>query len=303
MADQQELLEQQKAQCIFCKIVAGEIESLKVHEDDDFLAIMDIRPAAPGHVLLLPKEHIPILPVMPQEQQSKIFALAASLADAQKSALICESVTIMSASGHVAGQQAPHMMLHLIPREKGDGLEMLDALSEKVEQADAVALSPIFQQATVQVLEHLGRSDLVHKEEEEFSDPRAALMAMLEQNDELRKLIIAQPTMVEDYVGKSEKLKKLFEGVDIKALSRLLNQQEENSKKRSGEKQMSASMMSQEELFAFIDGNEGLRTWLLENPKELADKLSENPKLEAFFSGVDVVGLANAYREHWEARS
>ena len=311
---QEELLEQQKKNCIFCKIVSGEVESKKVYEDDAVLAILDIRPAAEGHVILLPKQHAQILQLLPPQEQLGLYQKAIRMAGQLKEAMIAEHVTIFTASGHAAGQQAPHAMLHLIPREKGDGLSALDVQDRSKDQADAVALEPVFRQATEQVLAQLGKQDaLAPKTEvlppeepvpanapattaeeeadvEEFADPNEALEQVLAANDDLRNLIIAQPSFVEDYVQKSPKLAKLFEDVDIHALSRALRAREAESAKK-------ASGMSDEELFTFIDGNEGLRTWLVENPEELAVNISQNKKLQDFFEGVDILQLAKRYRE------
>lgn len=289
---QEEMLEQQKKNCIFCRIVGGEVESLKVYEDERFLAIMDIRPATRGHLLLLPKEHVPILPLLAQDLQQELFAIAARIAKVQKDALVAEWVTILAASGYVAGQQAPHLLLHLIPREKGDGLEKFDLPERTHSQADTLALAPVLKQATAEVLKHYG------KKVEEYADPREALLEMLQSNEELRKLVIAQPSMVEEYVKQSPKLQKLFEGVDIHALSRMLNRQEEEGKPAVA---MRAKEMPEEELFAFIDGNEGLRTWFLEQPEELAARLPENPRLQQLFEGIDIVDLAARYRKRKEA--
>lgn len=313
----EQLLEQQKRNCVFCKIVAGEIASRKVFENERFLAVLDINPAAPGHILLLPKEHFPILPLLPEQQQREIFQLAASLGEAAKEAVIAQRVTVFSASGYAAGQQAPHLLLHIIPREQGDGLEMLDLEQRTTSQPDALALSSLFEKAVLQMLEHLGRAPAPpsapsapeappdaasegSSETAEFEDSRAALEAVLASNPDLRKLIMAQPSLVEDYVEKSPKLRRLFEGVNIKALSIALNRQEEARKDAAGERRKAARDLTEEELFRFIDGNEGLRTWLLQHPQELAANINANPRLQAFFEGVDLMDLSRRYREHAE---
>jgi hypothetical protein len=60
--------------------------------------------------------------------------------------------------------------------------------------------------------------------------------------------------------------------------------------------------MPAEELFAFIDGNEGLRTWMLEHPEELARGIGQNPRLAAFFAGIDIVDCAKRYRAWRQAK-
>ena len=68
----EELKAFQKQQCIFCQIVAGKVSSKKVYEDNICIAILDINPANPGHLLVLPKEHYPIMPLIPEEELKHI---------------------------------------------------------------------------------------------------------------------------------------------------------------------------------------------------------------------------------------
>jgi len=322
----EQLLEQQKKQCVFCKIVNEEIESKKVYEDDKFLAILDIRPAADGHVIVLPKDHVPILAVLPYEHMQQLFILAKKLSDVVREVRAVEKVTIFSASGAAAGQQAPHMLLHIIPREPGDGLDHLDVNNRSVDQADALALSGLFKQATTQVLQQLGRGDILNTkpgavakqitpvptkfesvdesqseqplpasaEVVEYDKPNEAIEALLQQNPDLKRMIIAEPSVVEDYITKSENLKKIFQGVNIKALSLMLRRNEQPAEKPARE-------MTDDELFIFIDGNEGLRQWLLEHPDELAANIGQNAKLQAFFAGVDLLALAKRYKRYKDA--
>lgn len=327
----EQLLAQQKASCVFCKIISGEIPSKKVFEDDSFLAILDIRPATPGHVLLLPKEHVPILPLLPAPQQQKLFETAVWLSKYIREALISQSVTVYVANGFAAGQQAPHLLVHLIPREQGDKLGVLDLQNASVQQPTAVALTSVFAQASAQTLVHLGRADALpdvpakpvvsapsspsssslssspsssgvtpnETLSQEFSSPREALEAVLASNPDLRKLIIAQPDVVMEYVAKSPKLAKLFEGVNIPALSHALRQHEGVTSSPSASAMPRASELAPEALFQFIANNNGLRTWLLEDPKGLEKGLAENPRLAQFLEGIDIVDLADRFRD-WQ---
>lgn len=325
----EQVAEMQRKNCIFCKIVSGEIDSKKVYEDDHFLAILDIRPAVPGHVLFLPKEHVPILPLLTEEQLINYLIVATQVATAVQEAMISQRVTIFAASGYAAGQQAPHLILHIIPRERGDSLDAMDLGTLNIDQPEAVALRKVFEQATTQALLHRKRNDLLHtapppghtpvktavpmetpagptlvKAEgtgpnitpetpaAEFDTTNDALEAVLNMNKDLRDLIIAQPDMVRDYVRKSPKLSKLFEGVNIRALSLMLRRRDETVQTKQ------ASSMTDAELFKFIDGNEGLRTWLLNHPDEFAERVNENPRLQKFFENTDIRLLAKKYRVH-----
>ncbi|NQU79111.1 HIT family protein, partial [Candidatus Woesearchaeota archaeon] len=124
--EQQQMLEEQKKKCIFCQIIEGNIESKKVYEDDLLIGILDIHPATKGHVLLMPKEHYPIMPLIPQETFQHMFRKMKDVDRCVKEALLCKETTIFIANGAAAGQQSQHFMMHIIPREGGDGLDMLD---------------------------------------------------------------------------------------------------------------------------------------------------------------------------------
>ncbi len=116
-------LDQQKADCIFCKIIAGEQESQKVYEDDKILAILDVNPTCKGHILILPKEHYPIMPYLPPETFKHMFGIMPKLIKAVKKATINTGANIIIANGAVAGQKAPHFLVHMFPRENGDNLD------------------------------------------------------------------------------------------------------------------------------------------------------------------------------------
>jgi len=117
----QEIEDMQKKNCIFCHIVSGKVPSKKVFEDDKVLAILDINPASPGHVLLLPKEHFVIMPQMPQDLTSHMMLTAKNISKALLKEQ-AQGTNILIANGAAAGQKAPHFMMHIIPRNEGDGL-------------------------------------------------------------------------------------------------------------------------------------------------------------------------------------
>ena len=114
----EEILELQKQNCPFCKIVAGQIPSSKVLETKNILAILDINPAAKGHCLVLPKEHVPILPIIPPPVFKELFRTAKTITPVLRKTQHAEGTTLFIANGAVAGQQTSHFLYHLIPREK-----------------------------------------------------------------------------------------------------------------------------------------------------------------------------------------
>jgi histidine triad (HIT) family protein len=116
---------QQGQNCIFCSIAAGKIPSKKVYEDEICIAVLDINPAASGHILLLPKKHAAVMPQIEGQEISHMFMVAKSLSNVLLRALKAEGTNIFVANGALAGQRAPHFMIHIIPRKDGDGLSLL----------------------------------------------------------------------------------------------------------------------------------------------------------------------------------
>lgn len=122
----EELREFQKQQCVFCHIIAGKVQSKKIYEDDKCIAVLDINPANPGHMLVLPKEHYSIMPQIPEDEVGYYFKVAKALSQASLKALQSHGTTIFVANGVAAGQKAQHFMIHVIPRVENDnvGLEI-----------------------------------------------------------------------------------------------------------------------------------------------------------------------------------
>lgn len=106
--------------CIFCKIIAGEIPSYCVYEDDDFRAILDVNPSAKGHVIILPKKHAANIFELPDEYAAKVMVVAKKIAKALKETYHCDGVNILQNNGEAAGQTVFHLHVHVIPRFNGD---------------------------------------------------------------------------------------------------------------------------------------------------------------------------------------
>jgi histidine triad (HIT) family protein len=134
-------LEEQKKQCIFCKLISGEMPAKKVFEDDITVAMLDIYPAKKGHVVFLTKEHYPIMPYIPGNEFKHFFGLIPQLSKAIKDGMVTAGINVFIASGGVAGQQAPHFLVHLFPRDKGDGfLNFMFKLNDNSLEEDKVKM-------------------------------------------------------------------------------------------------------------------------------------------------------------------
>lgn len=110
--------------CVFCKIVAGQIPSTKVHEDELTLAFMDIGEVNPGHVLVAVKPHVDNIYGLDDTLAAAVFRTAARVARAVKKAYAPEGMTLYQANGAAAGQTVFHFHLHLVPRCAEDGLRL-----------------------------------------------------------------------------------------------------------------------------------------------------------------------------------
>jgi histidine triad (HIT) family protein len=107
--------------CIFCRIVKGELPCTKVYEDDAVLAFMDIGPIIKGHVLVIPKAHYATLPEVPAELAARVMVVVQKVATALMSALSADGVNVHQSNGACAGQVVPHVHFHVIPRFNDDG--------------------------------------------------------------------------------------------------------------------------------------------------------------------------------------
>ena len=110
--------------CIFCKIVAGELPSTRVDEDERTVAFMDIAPATRGHVLVVPREHSVDLLSVGEEDLRAVASASRRLAARAKERLGADGVNLLNACGAVAFQSVFHFHMHVIPRYEGDGLRL-----------------------------------------------------------------------------------------------------------------------------------------------------------------------------------
>jgi len=131
--------------CIFCKIIAGDIPSFKVYEDDKTLAFMDINPGNPGHVLVVPKAHSPNIFEVPLDDMAVAMVTVQKVARAVRATLDPFGLNIVQANGPGAAQSVQHVHWHVLPRAEGDKLKLnwglvpgdMDAIGALAEQLRA----------------------------------------------------------------------------------------------------------------------------------------------------------------------
>jgi histidine triad (HIT) family protein len=110
--------------CLFCKIVAGEIPSTRVDEDDRTVAFMDINPATRGHLLVIPREHSTDLLEVPQHDLDAVLRMAQKLAKRATERLGADGVNLLNSCGQAAWQTVFHFHVHVIPRYDTDPLRL-----------------------------------------------------------------------------------------------------------------------------------------------------------------------------------
>jgi histidine triad (HIT) family protein len=114
--------------CVFCAIVAGEAEATRIYEDDDYLAILDIRPFTRGHTLVVPKRHTVDLTDTPPQTLADMVMIGQRIAKAARATELADASNIAINDGRPAFQSVLHIHLHVLPRRNGDKLSVAKGL-------------------------------------------------------------------------------------------------------------------------------------------------------------------------------
>ncbi|MBI2099128.1 HIT family protein [Candidatus Uhrbacteria bacterium] len=125
--------------CLFCKIIAGEIPAHKVYEDDKVFAFLDIHPVNPGHALVIAKNHAGNLEESKTEDVCAIMAVIHKLAPKILKAVGAEAFNLGLNNGRDAGQIVPHLHFHIMPRFPGDGHALWHGQSAEKDELAEIA--------------------------------------------------------------------------------------------------------------------------------------------------------------------
>jgi histidine triad (HIT) family protein len=107
--------------CIFCKIIAGEISARVIIQNEKAMALLDAFPLSAGHTLVIPKSHYAKVQQMSEQDAAAVFEIVWKLAGAVETASQVNASTIAIHNGSDAGQEVPHVHVHIVPRKSGDG--------------------------------------------------------------------------------------------------------------------------------------------------------------------------------------
>ena len=295
--EQRAQLEEQKKHCPFCKIISGEIPSKKVYEDKRVLAILDINPLREGHVLVFPKEHYPILALLPEEDSKHLFGLLPDMAKQLRKAMLATRCSVFIANGAAAGKQAGHFMIHLIPSDSPIS-NFSPTRSEQDEKAYDELRGVLEHNVPIMIQKNAASYPLQEEETDPEISSSEQLAQLLEENREFKEMVMHKPEAVLAGLEDNPSLKPLFEGVDVHALSKkLLEQEAEKStdevaeqpadapaEESSTDTSVRAVDMSDEQLVAFLNDKPRLLTYLQEDMAVLKEAISQQPKLQEFFS-------------------
>ncbi len=109
------------AECIFCRIVARELPASIVYEDAATIAFLDLRQTNEGHVLVLPRTHVPTLDRLPADAFAPLMATVVAMTSAVQRCFGPDGINIWQSNGEGAAQEVPHVHFHVFPRWKNDG--------------------------------------------------------------------------------------------------------------------------------------------------------------------------------------
>lgn len=127
------------ANCIFCKIISGDIPSTKIFEDDNTLAFLDIKPVNPGHTLVVPKNHSTNIFDIPEKDYLAVMRTVRTITPAIRTGVGAEGVNITSSNEKAAGQEVFHLHVHIIPRFEKDMLKHWPHGEYQGEEAEKVS--------------------------------------------------------------------------------------------------------------------------------------------------------------------
>ncbi len=125
-------------QCIFCRIVQGEVPSRKIYEDEMTLAFMDVAGDVDGHMLVIPKQHVKSILDCDADTFTQVMGTVQRVAKHLVADCGYDGINLLNASDESAGQSVPHLHIHIVPRSKGDGVDAWPRFTGATQDIDTV---------------------------------------------------------------------------------------------------------------------------------------------------------------------
>jgi histidine triad (HIT) family protein len=110
--------------CIFCKVLRGDIPSERIYEDDHVISVMDINPWTRGHAVVFPRKHATNLFEIEDDELEHVAVAAKRVATKMRETLDCDGINLLQSNGRAAWQTIFHLHVHVIPRYEGDPLQL-----------------------------------------------------------------------------------------------------------------------------------------------------------------------------------
>lgn len=253
-------------QCIFCKIVKGEIPSKKILETSHCLAVLDIYPASKGHAIILPKTHAVILPQVPAEVLADMAILVKKISDLAFKSFKPAGLNVFLANGQIAGQKMPHVLVHVIPRYENDGIPMkLPENQPNTEELETV-YNTLLQKTNVNLnmkFTPLGAGKTIQPSQISATTTAPASIP----NQAPQAAPSSPPTIQSSSIAGSPSSSQIAQTPP-------------------------QPQISEEQLHLIIENNPKLKSMLLENPAGLKEAISKTPQLQMVFAGVDIDALS-----------
>jgi histidine triad (HIT) family protein len=215
----------QKQNCVFCRIIEGQIPSKKIYEDNVCIVILDINPAHVGHALILPKDHYQIMPQVPEKDREHLFKVSKHISNAMLKHLGVQGTSIFVANGAAAGQKAPHFMIHVIPRKEKDGLFQIP--KRKVPEKDLEKIQELF---IKKLSEKLGRVCVsIPKKGENIVDAEIVEESIEQEQKEMQKEKIDENNEQQE-TNEIEKMKEIKKPAKKETKKKITEKQEKPKK-------------------------------------------------------------------------
>ncbi len=165
----EEIRKLQEQNCFFCKIAKKEVPAKVIYEDDIVISFLDIKPVSMGHALVMPKKHNVFFSQLSDEETKHIFKVTREISRAMLKELQARGTNMFMGNGEVAGQVAPHFMLHIIPRWEGKDIPTLHPMKQSYKKEELVKVQHALISRLEETMEIDLKSKILHKGKKEES--------------------------------------------------------------------------------------------------------------------------------------
>lgn len=149
--------------CLFCEIIKGNIPSLKIYENEGVVAVLNIKPATKGQVLLIPKQHHGFIQTLPEDACFQMMLAVKAITTILTQVLQCPGVNVLYSMGSNAGQKVGHMSFDIIPRYAGDKVKIeipeLEVKEDELYETQKIVVKA-FQESTIKLLQAIKKGEI-----------------------------------------------------------------------------------------------------------------------------------------------